>query len=95
MTLDQWFFLVLGVALGGALSLWITNYYAATASRELDHIARAFAKVAEARGWAEWTRNKKGEMTFGRLVRGSAGLTASNASVSAEVQVIHKDKLSE
>ena len=76
---------VLGIVVGGLVGYAIASHYAQRASEELRLIARAFAVIAEEQNLVEWDRDKKGKITFGRVIRmdlqAGAATTAGDASV--------------
>lgn len=74
-------------ALGCALGWVVTRFYALRASRELERISQAFARIAEDQGLVEWTRDTKGRITFGRAIRLSveaAELVARGAKIDGQ-----------
>ena len=76
---------VLGIVVGGLVGYAIASHYAQRASEELRLIARAFAVMAEEQNLVEWDRDKKGKITFGRVIRldleAGAATMAGNAPV--------------
>jgi hypothetical protein len=68
MTREQTLILfVLGIAIGWG----IAHCYALRASRELRLIGRAFAEIAENAKLVEWKRDRKGRITFYKILRSS------------------------
>ena len=62
---------VLGLLVGWGIQHW----YSRRSSAELQAIFRAFAQLAEERGWVEWQRDKDGSITTGRVIRGRVEAT--------------------
>ena len=59
---------------GAAVGLAISQYLAWLSSRELRQIAGAFAEIAEQQELVKWKRDKKGRITFYRIIRGTGTL---------------------
>jgi hypothetical protein len=74
---------ILGMVVGGLVGYAIASHYAQRAGEELRLIARAFALIAEEQHLVEWDRDKKGKITFGRVIRVNVadGVVASDGLV--------------
>ena len=77
---------VLGIVVGGLVGYAIASHYAQRASEELRLIARAFAVMAEEQNLVEWDRDKKGKITFGRVIR--LDLEAGAATMAGHAPVV-------
>lgn len=71
--------IIASVIAGAVLGWGISHYYhrkteraaaaqSAAASAELQAVFRAFAQLAEERGWVQWTRDANGNITTGRTI---------------------------
>lgn len=104
MSFAAFFWTVIGAALGSAGSFVITRYFARKSDQQLLQVSQAFAQLAEDRGLIEWTRDKDGRITFGKVVKvgiygvsatglvgtPTASIQAQPATVEAQVDVTPK-----
>jgi len=90
---------LIGVATGWTIS----HLYAKRSEKQLLTISRVFAQIAEDRGMVEWTRDDRGNITFGRVIRltltdsveatdeGAANLEAQPATLSGTATTTHRE----
>lgn len=60
--------ILISALIGVGTGIGISHWYARRSERQLNVIARAFARLAQEQGLVRWTENAKGEITFGRVV---------------------------
>jgi hypothetical protein len=78
-------------ALGSLTTALIAWIQSRASSKELQTVFRAFAELAEDRGWVEWQRDKKGTITTARVIRLPVHPDTARLTLSEHASVVKKD----